>query len=215
MTSLWKPSIGTLQLNINVVQTFWLLQPIAFLMFPPSSPSSLLKLPVCNFHIRHTNQFVPQTFGKRLVFSFSRDVYYSQEKLETINMQIFLGTTNCTIGNVKVENYVREKQSHSQFYFSRAIPSVTATKTSPYRRFNVLIKMCINEHPCHCHVHWYHQFLDTGRPSLIFYLPNHSFIKLKCSLNKSIRHWLNVIGNNLPHYVVFDDITSAVVTKIK
>ena len=181
-------TIGTLQLNIHVVQTFWLLQPIAFLMFPPSSPSSLLKLPICDFHIRHTNLFVPQTFGKRLVFSFSRDVYYSQEKLGTINMQIFLGTTNCTMRKVKVENYVREKQSHSQFYFSRAIPSVTATKTSPYRRFSVLIKMCINEHPCHSHVHFCHQSLDTGRPSLIFSPPSHSFVKLKCSLNKSIRH---------------------------
>ena len=100
-------TIGTLQLNIHVVQTFWLLQPTAFLMFPPSSPSSLLKLPIFDFHIRHTNLFVPQTFGKRLVFSFSRDVYYSQEKLKTINMQNFFG-------NNKLHNRKRESRKLRQ-----------------------------------------------------------------------------------------------------
>ena len=174
-------TIGTLQLNIHVVQTFWLLQPIAFLMFPPSSPYMRLS------HSPYESVCPPniwQTFG----FQFFKGRLLLPREIGTINMQIFLGTTNCTMGKVKVENYVREKQSHSQFYFSRAIPSVTATKTSPYRRFSVLIKMCINEHPCHSHVHFCHQSLDTGRPSLIFSPPSHSFVKLKCSLNKFIRH---------------------------
>ena len=121
---------------------------------------------------------------------------------------------------------VRKKKSHTRFYFYRGkkdpipIPRETGSiypqrMTSLYRRFSVLIKMCINKHPRYCHVHWCHQSLDTGRPSLISLHPNQSFCKLKLSRNIFFRHCPNVIGNNLPYYVVVDDIPSVEVTKTR
>ena len=73
------------------------------------------------------------------------------------------------------------------------------SKESLYRCFSCFVKMCINIHPPQSHVHWCHHLLNTSRPSLIFSRPSHSLDKLKLSLNKYIRHWRNVSGNNSPH----------------
>ena len=49
-------------------------------------------------------QFVfPTKFCLRIVFSFSRDDHWSQEKLKTILMQNFVGKTNCIMGTWKSE----------------------------------------------------------------------------------------------------------------
>ena len=102
------------------------------------------------------------------------------------------------------------KLSYDQPQNTAALHSkLVKSKESLYRCFSCFVKMCINIHPPQSHVHWCHHLLNTSRPSLIFSRPSHSLDKLKLSLNKYIRHWRNVLGNNSPHYVVLDNVVGA------